>query len=320
MNAPVKRRARLVDRLPAVRGRLRESVPLSKLTWMRVGGPAEILFRPEDEGDLAAFLAGTPADVAVTVIGAGSNLLVRDGGVRGVVVRLGRGLAGLGVDGTEITAGAGATCLQIATAARDHAIAGLEFLSGIPGVLGGALRMNAGAYGVEIKDVAVSAEALDRSGARQRIDAGDMGFAYRGCAVPADWIFTSARLSGRPGVKPVISRRIMEIQVARNATQPIRTPTGGSTFVNPPGSEAWRLIERAGCRGLRRGAAAVSEKHCNFLINTGEATAAELEGLGEEVRRRVLEATGVRLEWEIQRLGDPASDLAERAAAGGVGA
>ena len=215
MSAPAKRRARLVDRLPAVRGRLRESVPLSKLTWMRVGGPAEILFRPEDEGDLAAFLAGTPADVAVTVIGAGSNLLVRDGGVRGVVVRLGRGLAGLGVDGTEITAGAGATCLQIATAARDHAIAGLEFLSGIPGVLGGALRMNAGAYGVEIKDVAVSAEALDRSGARQRIDAGDMGFAYRGCAVPADWIFTSARLSGRPGDKPVISRRIMEIQVAR---------------------------------------------------------------------------------------------------------
>ena len=320
MSARTKRHVRVADRLPTVRGRLRENVPLSKLTWMRVGGPAEVLFRPEDADDLAAFLAGTPSDIAVTVIGAGSNLLVRDGGVRGVVVRLGRGFAGLSVDETEITAGAGATCLQVATAARDHAIAGLEFLSGIPGLLGGALRMNAGAYGTEIKDVAVSAEALNRSGVPQRIDAGDMGFRYRSCAVPEDWIFTTARLGGRPGAKREIARRIMEIQVARNATQPIRTPTGGSTFVNPPGSEAWQLIERAGCRGLRRGAAAVSEKHCNFLINTGQATAADLEGLGEEVRRRVLEATGVRLEWEIQRLGDPTSGLVERTVAEEAGA
>ncbi len=293
----------LIDLLPVVRGRLDAGAPLARHTWFRVGGPAEVLFRPADAEDLADFLAATPADVAVTVIGIGSNVLVRDGGIPGVVVRLGQGLAGITVEGPSVRAGAGAASLHVANAARDGAIAGLEFLCGIPGSVGGALRMNAGAYGAEIKDVFVAARAVSRDGALHDLGRDDMGFDYRRSAAPAGWIFVDAHLAGRPGDKEAITGRMAEIQSTRRITQPVRTPTGGSTFKNPPGAKAWELIEQAGCRGLVRGAAKVSKKHCNFLVNTGAASAADLEGLGEEVRRRVFAATGVRLEWEIRRIG-----------------
>jgi UDP-N-acetylmuramate dehydrogenase len=293
----------LIDRLPAVRGRLTENAPLGPVTWFRVGGPAEVMFRPVDAEDLACFLAGKPADVPVTVLGVGSNLLVRDGGVAGVVVRLGRGFAGIDVDGDEVTAGAGALDVNVALVARDAGIAGLEFLSGVPGTIGGALRMNAGAYDAETRDVVVDARAVDPEGGVRDVGLEDLGFGYRSCAVPRDWIFVSARLRGCLGDHDAIAHRTEEIRTACERTQPVRSRTGGSTFANPPGGKAWELIERAGCRGLTRGGAQVSEKHCNFLINTGNATAADLEGLGEEVRRRVFETTGVRLEWEIQRIG-----------------
>jgi UDP-N-acetylmuramate dehydrogenase len=297
------RSPQLIDRLPTVRGRLEASVPLARHTWFRVGGPAEVLFRPADAKDLAEFMAATPDDIAVTVIGIGSNLLVRDGGIPGVVIRLGQGLSGITVEGATICAGAGAAGLHVANAARDGAIAGLEFLCGIPGGIGGALRMNAGAYGTEIKDVFVAARAVSRDGALHDLGRDDMGFAYRQSAATAGLIFVDARLAGWPGDKEAITKRMAEIQSTRRTTQPVRTPTGGSTFKNPHGAKAWELIDQAGCRGLGRGGAKVSEKHCNFLVNTGTASAADLEGLGEEVRRRVLAETGVCLEWEIQRLG-----------------
>jgi UDP-N-acetylmuramate dehydrogenase len=293
----------LIARLPAVRGRYTENAPLGPVTWFRVGGPAEVMFRPVDAADLAGFLAGKPADVPVIVLGVGSNLLVRDGGVPGVVVRLGRGFAGIETEGDEVRVGAGALDVNVALVAGGAGIAGLEFLSGVPGTIGGALRMNAGAYGAETKDVVVGARAVDPVGRVRDLDPEDLGFGYRCCAVPRDWIFVSARLRGRLGDRAAIARRTEEIRTAREQTQPIRSRTGGSTFANPPGAKAWELIERAGCRGLTRGGAQVSEKHCNFLINTGNATAADLEALGEEVRRRVFETSGVRLEWEIQRIG-----------------
>jgi UDP-N-acetylmuramate dehydrogenase len=293
----------LIARLPAVRGRYTENAPLGPVTWFRVGGPAEVMFRPIDVQDLAGFLAGKPADVPATVLGVGSNLLVRDGGVPGVVVRLGRGFAGIETEGDEVRVGAGALDVNVALVAGGAGIAGLEFLSGVPGTIGGALRMNAGAYGAETKDVVVGARAVDPVGRVRDLDPEDLGFGYRCCAVPRDWIFVSARLRGRLGDRAAIARRTEEIRTAREQTQPIRSRTGGSTFANPPGGKAWELIDRAGCRGLTRGGAQVSEKHCNFLINTGNATAADLEALGEEVRRRVFETSGVRLEWEIQRIG-----------------
>jgi UDP-N-acetylmuramate dehydrogenase len=292
----------LIDRLPRPRGRLTADAPLGPQTWFRAGGAAEVLFRPADVEDLSAFLAALPADVPVTVLGVGSNLLVRDGGVKGVVIRLMRGFTGIAVEGHEVIAGAGAPDLNVALTARDHALAGLEFLSGIPGTIGGALRMNAGAYQGDLSQVLVSAEAVDRSGKVRAVSVADMGFSYRHSEAPADWIFTSARLRATPGDQLEIARRIAEIDAARTDTQP-RSRTGGSTFVNPPGHKAWELIDKAGCRGLRIGEAQVSEKHCNFLINLGAATAGEIEALGEEVRRRVLEKTGVRLEWEIRRIG-----------------
>lgn len=295
--------ARTIDRLPAVRGSLRENVPLARLLWFRVGGPAAILFEPADRDDLAEFLGALPADMAVTVIGVGSNLLVRDGGIPGVTVRLGRPFAAIGCSGTRIRAGAAAMDVTVAREGRRAGISGLEFLSGIPGTVGGALRMNAGAYGREIKDVAVSAEALDREGRTHRLDAADLGFEYRKCAVPEDWIFIEAELRGEPGTPDAIAARMAEIADARNHDQPVRERTGGSTFKNPHGASAWELIEEAGCRGLTRGGAQVSPLHCNFLVNSGGATAADLEGLGEEVRERVEAATGVRLEWEIRRVG-----------------
>jgi UDP-N-acetylmuramate dehydrogenase len=295
----------LIDRLPRPRGRLTADAPLGPQTWFRAGGPAEVLFRPADVEDLAAFMAGLPSDVPVTVLGVGSNILVRDGGVKGVVIRLLRGFTGISVEGHEIVAGAGALDLNVALTARDHARAGLEFLSGIPGTIGGALRMNAGAYEGELSQALVSAEAVDRAGKMHVVPMSALGFSYRHSDAPADWIFTSARLAATPGDQLAIARRIAEIDTARTDSQP-RSRTGGSTFVNPPGRKAWQLIDQAGCRGLRIGEAQVSEKHCNFLINLGEATASDIEGLGEEVRRRVLEKTGVQLEWEIRRIGEPA--------------
>jgi UDP-N-acetylmuramate dehydrogenase len=303
----------LLERLPKMRGRYSENAVLANTTWFRVGGPAEVLFRPADLDDLADFLAQRPADVPVTAIGVGSNLLVRDGGVPGVVVRLGRGFADIRADGDAVEAGGGALDLNVAHVAAEAGIAGLEFLCGIPGTIGGALRMNGGAYGSEIRDVVVWAKALDLHGRRYCLTPGRLGLTYRHCAVPEGWIFTLARLQGKPGDKQAIAQRMAEIQSQRAETQPVRSRTGGSTFANPKGLKAWELIEHAGCRGLKRGGAMVSEKHCNFLINTGDATAADIEGLGEEVRRRVFEATGVTLEWEIRRIGVPASPLARHA-------
>jgi UDP-N-acetylmuramate dehydrogenase len=298
---------RLIERLPSVRGRLTENAPLAAITWFRVGGPAEVMFRPADIDDLAGFLAAKPKDVPVTVIGVASNLLVRDGGVDGVVIRLGRGFVNIRVEDTEVEAGAGALDLTVARTCQAAAVAGLEFLCGIPGTIGGGLRMNAGAYGSEMKDVLREAVALDGSGQRHALPAAALGLSYRHCGVPDEWIFVSARLAGRLGERAAIDERMAQIQSAREASQPIRARTGGSTFANPPGERAWELIDRAGCRGLRRGGAMISEKHANFLINAGDATAADLEALGEEVRRRVEEESGVQLDWEIRRIGRPAA-------------
>ncbi len=299
-----------VDLLPPLRGRLTRQAPLAQVTWFRVGGPAELMFRPADRDDLVRFLAAKPADVPVTVIGVGSNLLVRDGGVPGAVIRLGRAFATVAVEESRIAAGAGALDLNVAFAARDAGLAGLEFLSGIPGTIGGALRMNGGAYGREITDVVTEGEALDGSGRLHRLSHGDFGFGYRHSSVPEDWIFLGATLAGQPDSPAAVAARMVEIQKAREASQPIRTRTGGSTFANPrdpqaKGAKAWQLIDAAGCRGLRVGAAQVSEQHCNFLINTGGATATDLETLGETVRRRVRAQSGVELQWEIRRIGVP---------------
>lgn len=296
----------LIERLPPVRGRLTENASLAGVTWFGVGGPADMLFRPADRDDLAAFMRAKPRDVPVTVIGVGSNLLVRDGGVRGVVVRLGRGFVDISARDNRIHAGAGALDLSVALTARDHGLAGLEFLSGVPGTIGGALRMNAGAYGGDMARVAVSAEAIDGQGNILTLTPRQLGFTYRHAAVEPDIIFTGAVLQGVPGDKTTIARRIAEIESERQASQP-RSKTGGSTFVNPPGLRAWELIDRAGCRGLKVGGAQVSEKHCNFLINTGDATAYDVEALGEEVRRRVFASTGVALQWEIKRIGEYAA-------------
>ena len=293
----------VIDRLPAAKGRITQDSALSKVTWFQVGGPAEVLFKPDDLADLQAFLAGTPVDIPVLPIGVGSNLLVRDGGVDGVVLRLGRDFADITVDGTEITAGAAALDANVAKVAANTGLTGVEFFSGIPGTIGGALRMNAGAYGTETKDVLIWAEALDRSGTLHRLTAADMQFDYRHCGVPADWIFVRAHFRTEPGDPDAIKARMAEIQESRGASQPIRSRTGGSTFRNPPGGKAWQTIDAAGCRGMTIGGAQVSEQHCNFLINTGDATAADLEALGEEVRRRVKESQGIDLTWEIKRIG-----------------
>jgi UDP-N-acetylmuramate dehydrogenase len=306
MMAARRREDSLIDRLPQVRGGYVEDAPLHRWAWFRVGGPADVLFEPADADDLATFLAERPRDVPVTVLGLCSNLLVRDGGVRGVVVRLGRGFANVAIESETVMAGAGAADVTVARAAAEAGVAGLEFLRGVPGSIGGALRMNAGAYGAEIKDVLIEAAALDGEGRAHCVTAQSLGLSYRHSDAPADWIFIAATLRGRRGDPAAIAARMAQITEARDATQPTRSRTGGSTFKNPPGAKAWELIDRAGCRGLKRGAAQVSELHCNFLINLGGASAAELEGLGEEVRRRVREACGVELEWEIARLGEAA--------------
>jgi UDP-N-acetylmuramate dehydrogenase len=293
--------------MPALRGRMIANQVLAELTWFRVGGPAQILFSPADEDDLGYFLAHLPADIAVTVVGLGSNLIVRDGGVAGVVIRLGRGFNEIAVeDGHRLRVGTAVPDVRVAKAAADAGIDGLAFYRGIPGGIGGALRMNAGAHHGETKDCLIEARAVDRAGKRHVLVNGDFGFHYRHSDAPADFIFTSALYQGRPGEPAAILAEMDRITSAREASQPIREKTGGSTFKNPPGNKAWQLVDAAGCRGLRGGAAQVSEMHCNFLINTGGATAAEIEGLGEEVRRRVKENSGVELEWEIKRIGVPA--------------
>jgi UDP-N-acetylmuramate dehydrogenase len=295
--------------LPPVRGRLMANAPIGQQTWFGVGGLAEAMFRPADARDLAAFLAALPAEIPVTVIGVGSNLLVRDGGIPGVTIRLGRGLANIAIGHEEILVGSGALDRIVAYTAAEAGLAGLEFLSGIPGTIGGSLRMNAGAYGKEIKDVLVSATAIDRGGRSHVIDSASMKFTYRHCGIDSGWIFLGARLRGIACNRARIEKRLIEIREMREATQPVRARTSGSTFANPPGEAAWRLIDAAGCRGLTRGGAMVSQKHANFLINTGSASAADIEGLGEEIRRRVYETTGILLEWEIHRVGLPARDF-----------
>lgn len=290
--------------LPPVRGTCTYEAPLKDLVWFRAGGAAQVLFRPADADDLAAFLAARPEDMAVTVIGVGSNLLVRDGGIAGTVVRLSAAFGKIAVESSHrLRAGAAALDGAVARAAADAGIAGLEFLRGVPGTIGGALRMNAGCYGREIRDVLVEAVAIDGAGRKITLSAADMGFSYRKSTAPDDLIFVEALFQGAPGEPAAIRARMEELATAREASQPIRARTGGSTFKNPPGHKAWALVDAAGCRGLMRGGAQVSEKHTNFLINTGTASAADLEGLGEEVRRRVKENSGVTLEWEIKRVG-----------------
>jgi UDP-N-acetylmuramate dehydrogenase len=296
--------ADLKARLPALRGRLMANQSLAELTWFRVGGPAQVLFMPEDEADLADFLAHLPAQIPVVVIGLGSNLIVRDGGVPGVVIRLGRGFGEVKVeDGSRIRAGTAAPDVKVSRAAQEAAIAGLAFFRGIPGAVGGALRMNGGAYGRETKDALIEARGVDRAGRLRVFSNGDMHYSYRHCGAPDDIVFTQALFQGAPGDPAAIAAEMEKITESREATQPIKSRTGGSTFKNPPGHKAWQLIDAAGCRGLKVGGAQVSEMHCNFLINLGSATAADIETLGETVRRRVKENSGVELEWEIMRIG-----------------
>jgi UDP-N-acetylmuramate dehydrogenase len=295
----------LKAKAPKLRGRLLPNQSLAELTWFRVGGPAQALLMPEDEADLAYFLGAIPADIPVIVVGLGSNLIVRDGGVPGVVVRLGRGFSDVKVDGLRITAGPAVPDVKVARAAQEAGIAGLSFMRGIPGAVGGALRMNGGAYGGETKDVLVSARAVDRAGNLHVLSNADMHYTYRHCGAPEDFIFTEATFEGRAGDRVVIAAEMDKITESREATQPIKSRTGGSTFKNPPGHKAWQLIDKAGCRGLIVGGAQVSELHCNFLINQGTATAADIENLGETVRKRVKESSGVDLDWEIKRIGVP---------------
>jgi UDP-N-acetylmuramate dehydrogenase len=296
----------LLPRLPELRGRLAANQTLADITWFRAGGPAQVLFLPADARDLAYFLAHVPAGLPVTVIGLGSNLLVRDGGIPGITIRLGRGFAQIAVEpGHRIRAGTALPDAKLARAAADAGIAGLAFYRGIPGSIGGALRMNAGAHGRETREVLVEAQAVDRKGHLHRLPLSDMGMTYRHCGVPADWIFTEALYQGSAGDPKAILKEMEEVAAYREANQPIRERTGGSTFKNPPGDSAWKLIDAAGCRGLRIGGAKVSELHCNFLINDANASAEDIERLGETVRARVKAASGHDLNWEIIRLGVP---------------
>jgi UDP-N-acetylmuramate dehydrogenase len=295
--------SRISETLPKVRGTYTENAALKDLVWFRAGGPAEVLFRPADADDLAAFLAARSPQLPVTIIGVGSNLLVRDGGIKGVVVRLSAAFGRVAVEGTRIRVGAAALDAAVARVAADAGLAGLEFLRGVPGTIGGALRMNAGCYGSEIKDVFVEATAIDGQGNRHVLDADAMAFRYRKSGAGDDLVFVEAVLEGKKDDPEAVRARMNALVDQREASQPVKSRTGGSTFKNPEGHKAWELIDQAGCRGLKHGAAQVSEKHCNFLINTGDATAADIEALGEEVRARVKAKFGVELEWEIKRAG-----------------
>jgi len=293
----------LAQEFPQFAARLRQNADLSKTNWFRVGGPAEWLFKPENTGDLANFMKALPLDVPVTVLGVGSNLIVRDGGIEGVVVKLGRNFAMSYVDEGRVIAGAAMLDLNAALFACDHGLAGLEFLSGIPGTIGGAVRMNAGAYGSDISQVLLEAEVVLRSGEQKIMTNEELGFSYRSSKLPEGAIVTQALFKATPGDRQEIAARIQEISRMREETQPIRSRTGGSTFKNPEGHKAWELIDKAGCRGMKVNDAQVSEKHCNFLINTGNATARDLETLGNHVIEIVKESTGITLEWEIKRIG-----------------
>ena len=293
---------------PDVRGRMTANAPLSEITWFRVGGPAQLLFTPADEADLAYLLGRLPDDIPLTIIGLGSNLLVRDGGVPGIVIRLGRGFSDIVVEpGNRLRAGSAVPDVKVARAAAEAGISGLAFYRGIPGSIGGALRMNAGAHGRETKDCLIGARAVDRNGNIRVLSLADMGFTYRHSAVPDDWIFTEATFEGTLGESADILKEMDDVAEYREKNQPIRERTGGSTFKNPSGQSAWKLIDGAGCRGLRVGGAKVSEMHCNFLINDRQATGEDIETLGETVRARVQAASGVVLNWEIIRLGQPKS-------------
>ncbi len=340
MMAAARKAPSLADRLPPVRGEYFADAPLDRYTWFRVGGPAEVLFHPADREDLSIFIAKKPKDVAVTIIGSASNLLIRDGGIGGVVIRLGRSFRDIAVGavfeevdfepaatqgaGVLVNVGAGAASIQVARACRDagigshgdQAVGGLEFLAGIPGTIGGALRMNAGAYGSEMADVVVQAKAIDGAGQLHYLPIAQFGYAYRHSELPEEWILTGASLKGVLVSQDVVGREIERINEAREESQPLRTRTGGSTFKNPQGVDpqsprSWELIDKAGCRGMKRGGAMVSEKHCNFLINTGTASAADLEDLGDDVRRRVLQESGIELEWEIRCIGERAAPSTE---------
>ncbi len=290
--------------MPQLRGRLLANQSLADLTWFRVGGPAQVLFTPADETDLAYFLKHLPGDIPVYVVGVGSNLIVRDGGMVGVVIRLSpRAFGETGVDGDIVTSGAAALDKRVAETAAAANLAGLEFYFGIPGTIGGALRMNAGANGAETKDVLLDATGVGRNGDIHTFSNAEMKFVYRNSGVDPSVIFTSARFRGRPAAPEAIRARMNEVQTHRETAQPIREKTGGSTFQNPPGNSAWKLIDAAGCRGLRIGGAQVSEMHCNFLINTGNASAHDIETLGETVRERVKQNSGIELHWEIKRIG-----------------
>jgi UDP-N-acetylmuramate dehydrogenase len=293
----------LIDRLPRVRGRLTADAPLAAQTWFRVGGAAEVLFKPADRDDLAAFLNELPADVPLTIIGATSNLLIRDGGIPGVTIRLGGSFSAVDLKDDYLIAGAGALDTTVSRHAADIGRGGLEFLSGIPGTIGGAVAMNAGAYESEIKDVLIDAEIMQRDGLIVERTATELSFSYRNARLPSDGIVLSARLRTKQEDQGAIEERMREIETRRSATQPVRARTGGSTFANPQGQKAWQLIEAAGCRGFKVGGAEMSEKHCNFMINTGSATATDLENLGKEVRARVVAASGITLRWEIRRVG-----------------
>ncbi len=290
--------------LPVPAGRLTAHAPLAPLVWFKAGGAAEWLFEPKDEADLCAFLTDLDPAVPVMALGLGSNLIVRDGGVPGVVVRLGKAFAGVRVlDAFTLSCGGGASGIAVASAARDAGIAGLEFLRGIPGTVGGFVRMNGGAYGREVADILVEAEVVLRSGDVQTLSAAQLGYSYRHSEMPEGAVVVSATLRGAPGDPAAIQAEMDRIAAAREESQPLRTRTGGSTFKNPPAAKAWQLVDEAGCRGLTLGGAQVSRKHANFLINMGNATAADIEALGEEVRRRVKAKSGIELEWEIQRVG-----------------
>lgn len=298
--------------LSDVRGRVTPNAPMDRITWFRTGGPAEILFQPADEDDLIAFLRAVPARVPVTVVGIGSNLLVRDGGIRGVVIRLSaRGFGSAIADGTRLTVGAACPDKRAAAAALEAGLGGFHFYHGIPGSIGGALRMNAGANGEDTAARVVEVRGVTREGERLVLPAEAMGYAYRHSAAPEGTVFTSAVMEGVPADRDAIRAAMDEVQHHRETVQPVREKTGGSTFKNPPGHSAWKLVDEAGCRGLTVGGAQMSELHCNFMLNVDGATGHDLETLGETVRARVLDTSGVRLDWEIKRLGLHAGEPVE---------
>ena len=292
----------LMKLMPEVRGSLTANAPLNNLNWLGVGGPAEILYTPADEEDLSWFLSARP-NVPVTVMGGGSNLLIRDGGIPGVVIRLGKEFSKISVEGNRLICGTAAKNAEVAKAAADAGLSGFEFLAGIPGTIGGAIRMNAGAHGSEIKDILTEMSGVDGIGKKFRISKGEIPLEYRLNPLPVNWIFTGAVFEGRPENKENIQKRMAEYREIRERSQPVGVRTAGSMFKNPVGLKAWQLIDKAGCRGLRVGGAMVSEKHCNFFINTGKATAEDFETLAETVREKVFEASNIRLEWEVRRIG-----------------